>query len=198
GTVAGYSPLIVVPPDSDSADIDTLLSQARSSNQAKSIAAVGHQEELSVILLQKLTGLEFVTVPYGGQSSLLTDLVSGRIDMAFLSIPVAQPLIESGKIRAIAVTSASRMDSYPSLPTMQEAGAKGFSVDIWNGLIAPRGTSEDRVKVLSDTLHEVLDSPEVKAKLTMVGLHPIPDTPQEMGAKIAKSAERWKAVVKEA
>jgi tripartite-type tricarboxylate transporter receptor subunit TctC len=123
------------------------------------------------------------------------NLLTGQIQMIFDAGP-ALPLIESGKIRALAVTSEWRNRNLPDVPTMIESGFPGFVTRYWNGVVAPAGTPDVIVNKLSAAINEGLKSPDMQASLAKIGLEPTIVSPQEFAALIAAETQKWATVVK--
>jgi len=157
----------------------------------------GTQPHLSGEFLKLRAGADIVHVPYRGSAPAFTDLLAGQIQMIFDAGP-ALPLIESGKIRALAVTSEGRNRNLPDVPTMIESGFPGFVTRYWNGVVAPAGTPDDIVSKLSAAINEGLKSPDMQASLAKIGLEPTPIPPHAFAAFIAAETQRWATVVKEA
>lgn len=197
GSVAGYSHILVMPPAKAVPDLKTLIANAKSAKLPMTIASVGNVDDLSIALFRKLTGVQFDIIPYPGQSAVLSDLIAGRIDMSFLAPTVAGPLIESGKLKAIAVSGRSRLEVLPNVPTMEEAGVPGFVLEIWNALMAPTGTDPAKIATLSKALRTALAEKSVKEKLAHSGLVPLPDTPEELALKLKTEGQEWKQLATE-
>jgi tripartite-type tricarboxylate transporter receptor subunit TctC len=155
----------------------------------------GTQPHLSGEFLKLRAGIDIVHVPYRGSAPAFTDLLAGQIQMIFDAGP-ALPLIESGKIRALAVTSEWRNRNLPDVPTMIESGFPGFVTRYWNGVVAPAGTPDVIVNKLSAAINEGLKSPDMQASLAKIGLEPTIVSPQEFAALIAAETQKWATVVK--
>ena len=156
---------------------------------------VGTPHHLSMALLMQNTGTEMLHVPYKGTAGAVIDLLGGRIDYMFLPVHVALQHIQAGKLRAIATGSDKRLPQLPDVPTLAEAGIKGGNVDMWYGVLAPKGTSPAVVARLNKEIGAILKQPEVATAFEAQGMVPGSSTPEEFGALIQKDARRWAEVV---
>jgi tripartite-type tricarboxylate transporter receptor subunit TctC len=124
-------------------------------------------------------------------------MVAGQVDMLFDSITSARPHIQSGKLRALGVTTARRSAALPGVPTIAEAGVPGYEVSPWFAVFAPAGTPADVVARLGKVLNEAMKQPETLAKLERVGAEPIGTTPQALAAHLDKEMDRWSRLIRE-
>jgi tripartite-type tricarboxylate transporter receptor subunit TctC len=157
---------------------------------------VGTPHHLSMALLAQNTGMEMLHVPYKGTAGAVTDLLGGRIDFMFLPVHVALQHIQAGKLRAIATGSPKRLPQLPDVPTLAQAGAPIDSVDMWYGVLAPKGTPPAVVERLNREIAAVLKQPEVAKAFEAQGMVPATATPADFSALIAKDAQRWAEVVR--
>lgn len=156
---------------------------------------VGTPHHLSMALLLQSTGTEMLHVPYKGTAGAVTDLLGGRIDYMFLPVHVALQHIQAGKLKAIATGSDKRLTQLPEVPTLAEAGIKGGNVDMWYGVLAPKGTPSAVVTRLNKEIAAVLKQPEVAAAFESQGMVPASSGPNEFKELMAKDAQRWAGVV---
>lgn len=156
---------------------------------------VGTPHHLSMALLLQSTGTEMLHVPYKGTAGAVTDLLGGRIDYMFLPVHVALQHIQAGKLKAIATGSDKRLAQLPEVPTLAEAGIQGGNVDMWYGVLAPKGTPGAVVARLNKEIAAVLKQPEVATAFQSQGMVPAASTPADFGKLIDKDAARWAAVV---
>jgi tripartite-type tricarboxylate transporter receptor subunit TctC len=156
---------------------------------------VGTPHHLSMALLLQSTGTEMLHVPYKGTAGAVTDLLGGRIDYMFLPVHVALQHIQAGKLKAIATGSDKRLTQLPEVPTLAEAGIQGGNVDMWYGVLAPKGTPSAVVARLNKEIAAVLKQPEVAAAFEAQGMVPAASTPADFGKLIDKDAARWATVV---
>ncbi len=142
--------------------------------------------------------LSILHVPYKSTPPALEDIMAGRVSMMFADFTTAIPHIRAGTIRPLAVSRIKRSSLFPDLPTLDEAGIKGFNLDAWAGLVAPAGTPAAVVKKLNGALRKVIDSPDVQAKFKNVGFEGFSSTPEELGDYIKSQLADWGKMVKEA
>ncbi|HWT20935.1 MAG TPA: tripartite tricarboxylate transporter substrate binding protein [Variovorax sp.] len=157
---------------------------------------VGTPHHLSMALFLQRSGAEMLHVPYKGTAGAVTDLLGGRIDYMFLPVHVALQHIQAGKLRAIATGSAKRLPQLPDVPTLAEAGVTPDNIDMWYGVLAPKGTPADIVERLNLEIGKVLRQPDVAKSFESQGMVPAVSTPAAFGALVAKDAQRWAEVVK--
>lgn len=143
-----------------------------------------------------LTGVKMLHVPYRGSGPAVTDLLGGQVDVMFDSITSARPHIQSGKLRALGVTTKARSSALPNVPTLEEAGITGYEVSPWFATFMPAGTPPAIVDKLSRTLNEAMGDPEVKKRLDAIGAEPIGSTPKELGQHLKTETDRWTALIK--
>jgi tripartite-type tricarboxylate transporter receptor subunit TctC len=156
---------------------------------------VGTPHHLSMAMLLQSSGAEMLHVPYKGTAGAVTDLLGGRIDYMFLPVHVALQHIQAGKLKAIATGSEKRLPQLPDVPTLAESGIKGGNVDMWYGVLAPKGTPPAVVARLNKEIGAVLKQPEVAKAFEAQGMVPASSTPEEFGKLISKDATRWAEVV---
>ena len=142
------------------------------------------------------TKIDVSHIPYKGSSPALTDLVGGQVQMMFDNMPSALPLVQSGKLRALAVTAPARSPAAPDVPTMAEAGFEGFDVSSWFGLMAPAKTPDAIVQKLNAAVTKALAKPEVQKRLMDLGAVTQTMTAAEFDAFVKKEVATWGAVVK--
>ena len=159
-----------------------------------SSTGVGTSSHLSGFMLNKRTGAETTHVPYKGADAL-NDLLAGRVQYMFATIPSVIQHIHAGKLRALAVTSARRSRSLPEAPTVSEKGFPGFEAGSWFGFLAPKGTPEPVIAQLNKAVNEVL--PSLEAQMIREGADPVGGTPAQFGQFIQKEYEKWKVIVRE-
>ena len=198
GSVAGYPHILVVPIQSPANNLESLIRLAKDAPQGLTVAVTGHANELTVAWLKKDANIELTSVAYKGASPIVNDLVAARVDMALLAPNVAMPMLELKRIKAIAVTGAHPFADLPGVPTMMASGLANFEIDIWNGLVAPAGTSTSIIEKLNDALRQTLKQPEFQKTLAVSGQYAISDTPAEFKRKYDKEAAHWKKIATDA
>jgi tripartite-type tricarboxylate transporter receptor subunit TctC len=157
----------------------------------------GTVAHLTSEMFQKAASVTTQHVPYKGASQALTDVISGTVDLYMGSVPTLLGHIKQGKVRALAVTSAKRVDDLPNVPTINESGYKGFDATSWFGLLAPAATPKDVVAKLNVEFNKALKTPELSKRLSDEGADPAGGTPEQFAALIKEDIPRWGKVVKE-
>jgi tripartite-type tricarboxylate transporter receptor subunit TctC len=160
-------------------------------------AGPGSTEHLAGELFRSLTGTQITHVPYKGGAPMMNDLLAGQIQMALETSPSAYPKIKGGQVRALAVTSAQRSPAYPELPTLAEAGVKGYEMITWFALMAPHGTPAPVVQRMDAELQKVLKLPEVQAKFTEQGVTAGAMGPKPLAGFIHTETAKWGRIVQE-
>jgi tripartite-type tricarboxylate transporter receptor subunit TctC len=159
------------------------------------VAGAGH---MAAELLQLATQVQMVHIAYKGGGPAMTDLLGGHVPVLFASMGTAVPHIKSGKIKAFAVTSATRVPAIPDVPTVAELGFPGFEALIWFGLVAPANTPPDIIARVSHALTTALADKSVQDAIRNLGYEPVINTPEEFAAVIRNDLEKWRKVVHEA
>jgi tripartite-type tricarboxylate transporter receptor subunit TctC len=157
----------------------------------------GTSIHLSGELFNTLAGVKMQHIPYKGRAQAVPDLLGGRITMIFDNMPSALPLVKSGDVRAIAVTSATRSVAAPTIPTVAESGLPGFEVTSWFALLAPAGLSREAQVRISVETARVLALPDVREKLVLLGLDAAPGAPEALATLIQSETVKWAKVVKD-
>ena len=147
---------------------------------------------------ESMGGVKILHVPYKGSGPLTTDLLGGQITMSFDTITPVLQQIKAGKLRALAVTTGKRSPALPDVPTLDEAGLKGFNLGTWFGVLAPAATPKDIVTRLNAEIVKIVNAPDFRKKMEEIGAEPIGDTPQQMAKQIKDDTERFAKLVKEA
>ncbi|WP_421991988.1 Bug family tripartite tricarboxylate transporter substrate binding protein [Roseococcus sp.] len=155
--------------------------------------SIGH---LATVLFDHLAGTKTLHVPYRGGGPLATDLLAGHVDYGFATTPTVQSAIEAGRLRALAIGTATRSPLMPHLPTVAEAGLEGYSVSNWDSWLFPAGTPEPVVQRMTAALTQVLKAPELQAEFARRGLEAYPSSPAELAASIRTDTQRWAPLVR--
>jgi tripartite-type tricarboxylate transporter receptor subunit TctC len=158
----------------------------------------GATAHLSGELFKMMTGTSITHVPYKGTAAAITAVIAGEAQLAFLSLPPCVPLIQSGRIRGIAIGSARRSQAVPDLPTVAESGLPGFDVSAWNGILAPRGLPRPLVVRLNREFNRISESPDVKDKALAQGTQLESETPEQFAAFLVAQTSKWVKVAKAA
>jgi tripartite-type tricarboxylate transporter receptor subunit TctC len=161
-------------------------------------AGNGSTSHLTTEYFKLITGTDILHVPYKGVGPMLTDLVSGQLSMGLNGAPAVMAHVNAGRLRALAVTSLKRLEALPQVPTLDEAGVRGFDASGWYGLVAPAGTPQAIVARLNAEIGRAMQTPELRSRLDSDGAMPAPGTPEEFAAFIRAEIARWDAVLKRA
>jgi tripartite-type tricarboxylate transporter receptor subunit TctC len=164
-------------------------------------AGVGAASHLCGMLFMTAIGTDLTTVPYKGTGPAMTDLIGGQVDFMCDQTTNTTPQIKGGKVKAYAVTTKTRVKSLPELPTVEEAGLKGFEVAVWHGLWAPAGTPKPAIAKLNAALKTALKDPNIVAKFAELGTEPVPQdraTPEMLRAHLKSEIEKWAPIIKKA
>ena len=202
--VAGFGVIpnvIVVHPGSSAKTMAEFVETARKSAVPSTYASsgIGTSSHLTGELLAQSARIPLTHVPYKGQPEAISDLLAGRVDMMPMSTSLALPHINAGKLRPLAVTTATRSLALPNVPTVAEAAKlPGFEVGTWLALVAPARTPDPVVKKLSADVAQALALPDVQKKFQTLALEGVPQTGQEFDTFLRQEVARWSSVVKQA
>ena len=199
-TVALVPNVLVVNAAMPAKNVGELLALAKASPGKFTFGSAGNGTAHHLIGAQfeAMSGVQLLHVPYKGSGPLVTDLLGGQITMSFDTITPVLPHIRAGKLRALAITTNKRSPALPDVPTLDEAGLKGFNLGTWFGVMAPVGTPKEIVVRLNTELVKIIRSPEFKKRMDDIGAEPIGNTPEQMGQQIKEDTERFAKLVKEA
>jgi tripartite-type tricarboxylate transporter receptor subunit TctC len=192
--------LILVPADSSIHTLSDLVAQAKAKPGALSYGTPGFGTAMHFAgeMLRSRANINITHVPYHGAAPALNDLLGHQIPMAIMGIGPALPYIESGKLRAIAITTDKRSKFLPGVPTVAEAGYPGFSSGEWFAMIAPKGLAPDVTAKLHDALVHAIESPDVKAEIEKIGLETTTSTPQKLHDFLISETARFRQIASEA
>ena len=193
-------PLVFVAPASSSRSLAALIEAAKAKPDSVSYGSIGSgsPQHLAAELLSSMAQAKLVHIPYKGSGPLVQDAVGGHIDMAVSSVPAAVPLVRSGKLRALAVTSSQRSDALPDVPTMAELGFAGYEFSTWVGVAVPKGTPRDIVDRLRSGLVGALAAPDVQAALRDQGAMPVGSTPEQFRQFVQDEVAKSDRIVSQA
>jgi tripartite-type tricarboxylate transporter receptor subunit TctC len=158
----------------------------------------GTAQHLIGTQFENLTGTDIAHIPYKGSGPLATDLLGGQITMSFDTVTPVLPHIKGGKLRALAVTTAKRSSALPEVPTLEEAGLKGFNIGTWFGVLAPAATPKDIVARLNTEMVKVIQSADFRKRMDEIGAEPIGDSQDQMAQQIKSETEKFAKLVKDA
>ena len=157
----------------------------------------GTAQHLIGTQFQNMTKTEIVHIPYKGSGPLTTDLLGGQVTMSFDTITPVLQHVKGGKLRALAVTTAQRSSALPDVPTLDEAGLKGFDIGTWFGVLAPVQTPKDVVAKLNAEMVKIIKSDAFRERMKEIGAEPIGDTGDQMAQRIRNETEKFAKLVKE-
>jgi tripartite-type tricarboxylate transporter receptor subunit TctC len=155
----------------------------------------GSSDHLAGELFKLLAGIDVLHVPYKSGPAVLNDLMNGQLSIYFGGIPVNLPMIKAGRVKPLGTSGARRSPNLPNVPTIAEAGIPGFEVNVWYGLFAPRGTPAKVVSKIATDVSRLLKTPEMRERLTGLGVDAEGTTPQEFKAYFRADLEKWRKVV---
>jgi tripartite-type tricarboxylate transporter receptor subunit TctC len=199
-TLVGIGPnVLVVHPSLPIRSVKELIAfaKARPGQLNYASGGIGLGQHLSGELFKHMAGIDIVHVPYRGTALALVDLITGRVSLMFPNIPASLTHIRTGKLRALAVTSAKRSALMPALPTVSEAGLNGYEATAWFGVFAPSSTPGDIVRALNTQIVKIIHSPDVKTVITDQGLDVVGNSPDEFTAHIKEEIAKWAKVIKD-
>lgn len=198
--VASAPNVLEVPPSSAANTVDELIAMAKAQPDKLNFASAGNgsSSHLAGELFKNLTGTRIVHVPYKGAAPALNDLLGGRVEMSFDPLPSSLAHIRAGKLRPLAVTTATRSSVLPNVPTLAEAGVKGYELNGWSGLLVRAGTPPEVVQVLNAQIVKILRTPDIKNRFESLGFETVGDSPAQFQAFIESEIAKWRKVVTEA
>jgi tripartite-type tricarboxylate transporter receptor subunit TctC len=162
-------------------------------------SGAGRADHLAGEMFNRMAGVSMQHVPYKGGAPAMIDLVAGNVQLIFATVSTAAAHMKSGRIRTIALTSATRSDLVPGVPTVAEAGVPGFAIENWYGFVVPKGTPKPIISQLHREINRNLALPDVKDRLATLGIVPFPTaTPEEFGAYIRAEMKKYAELVKAA
>ena len=197
--LATFAHVVITAPNSPLGSIGDLLQRERARPGSTNVASSGNgtSTHLTAEMLNSVAGIRLNHVPYKGGGAALADVMSGQVDVMFIGSPPAMPLLQGGKLKAIAVTTSRRMAALPSVPTVAEAGLPGFESIAAQGVFAPKGTPREVVNALNREIARVIQLPDVRARWSQLGADPVDNTPAQFGDWLDSEAVKWTKVVRE-
>ena len=192
--------ILVVSPKIPVRSVSELVALAKSKPGVLSFASsgVGSSTHLSGELFKAMAGINILHVPYRGSSQALTDVISGQVTMTFDNAPSSIGFIQQGKLRALAVTSTKRLPNLPEVPTMDEAGIKGYESLSWSGIVAPAATPKPVIAKLNQAIDRILKTEEIKRRLAGLGVEPVGGPPEAFVRHIRSESDKWGKLIKSA
>jgi tripartite-type tricarboxylate transporter receptor subunit TctC len=196
--IVSLSNVLVVHPSVPAKSVQDVINLAKKDPGKWTYASSGNGTSIhmSGAMFTQLTGTDIVHIPYKGSAPAITDLLAGQTNMMFDNIPSSLPHIKSGRLRAIATTGAKRDPALPDLPTIAEAGVKGYESGVWFGIMVPAATPRDIVMKLNTAAVQATKAPEFVKRMTDLGYNIIPGSPEQMATMLKEELARWAPIVK--
>ncbi|MBM3342045.1 MAG: tripartite tricarboxylate transporter substrate binding protein [Betaproteobacteria bacterium] len=174
------------------------LAKARPGEVLFASSGNGSPAHMGMSLLQIMTGVQMVHVPYRGTAPSIIDLVAGRVWATASSVVSTMPHVKAGRLRALAVTSGQRSLAVPDLPTVAQAGVPGFANDVWYALFAPAATPRGAVTAMHEEIARSIAQPELRARMIAAGLEPVGNSPEVFSAYFRAEVAKWAKVIRSA
>ena len=197
--IATFPSMIVVHPAIAAHNVQELLALGKGKPGALNYGSPGNgsPNHLAIELLCTLGGMRMQHIPYKSAGQVASELLGGQVQLASMGLPTAMPHVKAGKMRALAVTSASRSPMLPDLPTVAESGLPGFDVTSWYGIFAPRATPKPAVSRLHAEVVAIVTSADVSQRLASLGAEPYTPTLDEFARHVREEIAKWGKVVQE-
>src|SRR5215470_4597352 len=195
-----YPNIMAVPVTSQAHSVMDFITNAKANPGKVTFASSGHgtSVHLSGELFKRMAGIEMMHVPYRGAGPALNDLLPGRVDVMFNNIGAVLPLIQSDKLRGLAVTTAKRSPAIPQLAPIAESGVPGFDVSSWYAIFAPSKTPPEIIRKMNADTVAALNDPVTKQRLEQLGVSVVASTPEELGRYVKAEIDKWGPVIKDA
>ena len=178
--------------------VNDLIALAKKTPGKISFASTGQgtSTHLSSELFKLMANIDMLHIPYKGGPPAIADLISGQVNMMFINMPTGITHVRSGKAKILAVSSIKRISQLPDVPTVDQAGVKGFETSAWSGLYAPAGTPADIINRLNVEVVKILKQPSVREQLMAQGAEPVGDTPEEFSRFTLAEISKWAKIIK--
>jgi tripartite-type tricarboxylate transporter receptor subunit TctC len=195
--LATFAHILITAPASTLKSFADVLAQDKAKPGRFSVASSGNgtSTHLTIEMVNMTAATQLAHVPYKGGGAAITDVMGGQVDMMFIGTPPAMPLIQSGKLKALAVTTTKRMSTLPQVPTVSESGLPQFESIAAQGIFAPAGTPRDVVQKLNTEIAKIIRMPDVRAKWDQLGAEPVENTPQQFATWLSSEALKWGKVI---
>lgn len=189
--------MLVANPSLEANTVKELISLAKSRPLVYASSGVGTVVHLGMELFKSMAGVEMTHVPYKGSGLSMIDLMGGRVQLSITNTLTAGPLVRSGKLKALAITSPQRVQALPDLPTVAESGVPGYDLRSWYGFLAPKGTPAPIINAINRESIAVVNAPEMKARLAAEGADAAsPNSPEQFRGFIDAETARWGKIIK--
>jgi tripartite-type tricarboxylate transporter receptor subunit TctC len=196
--MGSYTLMLCVHPDIPAKSVKELIEYAKVNPGKLSFASGNTSGVVAGETLKHWAEIDMLHVPYKSVPPALNDVLAGRVSMMFADLTTALPHVKAGTLRALAVTRLKRSALVPELPTLDEAGVKGFNMDSWAAIFAPAGTPSDITRLLNAELRKIIDSPEVKSTLAKAGFEAFSSSPTELDELVKDQLGKWGKMIKDA
>lgn len=198
-TMLAYSPhMLVVHPSVQANNLQELVALSKKSQLNFAVTATGSAPHLAGVSVQRASGAEWAFIPYKGGVQAVTDTIAGQTQVTMNGMLATLPHVQSGKLKVLGISKATRMPLVANIPTLAEQGLKGFESGTWQGVLVPTGTPKAVVDRLNAALIQVIRSPEVRSRLTAQGAEVVTMSPDEQDKFFNQERARWQTVVNEA
>lgn len=196
--VASTPNVLMASPNFPAKDVKELIAMAKAKPGSINFGSTSHggSPHMSGELFKTLAEINIAHIPYKGGTPMLTDLMGDQIQIGFDNLPSSINLIRAGKLRALAVTTATRWPGAPEIPTLAEAGVPGYDMSAWFGLFAPGGTPQALVDDLNKHVVAILNTPEIQKKFLELGAQPVGNTSEQFTAFVRSDNQKWQEVAK--
>jgi tripartite-type tricarboxylate transporter receptor subunit TctC len=196
--MGSYTLMLCVHPDIPAKSVKELIEYAKVNPGKLSFASGNTSGVVAGETLKHWAEIDMLHVPYKSVPPALNDVLAGRVSMMFADLTTALPHVKAGTLRALAVTRLKRSALVPELPTLDEAGVKGFNMDSWAAIFAPAGTPSDVIRLLNAELRKIIDSPDVKSTLAKAGFEAFSSSPTELDDLVKDQLGKWGKMIKDA
>jgi tripartite-type tricarboxylate transporter receptor subunit TctC len=197
--VASFPSMIVLHPSLPAKSVKELIALAKAKPGQLNFGSAGNgsPNHLALELFDTMAGVKMVHIPYKGAGQVVGDLLAGQLQLASMGFPIAMPHVQSGKLRAIALTGATRSPLLPHIPTVAEAGLAGFDVTSWYGVFGPAALPREIINRLNSEIGSAITAPELKERLTALGAEPSIKSPDQFARYVREEIVKWAKVVRE-
>ena len=194
---------LIAKPDFGPGNVGELIAYIKANKEKVTLAnaGLGSVSHLCGMLLQEAVGAQMTTVPYRGTGPAMNDIMGSQVDLVCDQTTNTTGPISAGKVKAYAVTTRDRLKTLPNLPTLDEAGLKGFEITAWHGLYAPKGTPQPVIDKLAGALQTALKNPRVVERFASLGTEPVAQeraTPAALNQYIQAEVDRWRPIIQKA
>ncbi len=190
--------ILIVSPSFPANSFKELVAQAKADSSKLSYASTGHgtSSQLSSELMKSMAGIDVLHVPYKGGAPAIADLIGRQVSMMFVNLPTGMPQVKGDRVKVLAVTSNKRVPQLPNVPTLDEAGLKGFETYAWSGVYAPMGTPREIITRLNTEINKILAMPAIREQMAGQGADPAGGTPEEFKRFTGTEIVKWARVIK--